>query len=207
MNAIVKKVLIVTLGLSIVGCAATKRQESILESSGSKPAWVTTDKETETREGKVYFRAVVDRQRSLDMAMSRARAQAIGKVAEQVVLNVNTAFAETNLGTSNDIDDPSAGDSGSALQREIAMIANARKVTGIAGEATYWEKYLTTLSNGEEVIAYKVHSLVSVPQKALQQAQLRALEDGLSLAKQKRNDQAAATLSESLNMLKQEMGK
>ncbi len=204
MNAVIKKALIAVVALSVVGCAATKR-ESLLESSGSKPGWATTDSESEERDGKVYFRAVVDRQRSLDMAMSRARAQAIGKVAERVVLNVNTAFAENTQGTSNDIDDASAGDSGNAIRREIITISNARKVTGIASEATYWEKYMTTLSNGEEVVAYKVHALVSVPKKALQQAQLRATEDGVSLAKKKNNAEAARVLSESLDALKQEM--
>lgn len=192
------------LVFSLVGCAGAQRRESILESSGSRPEWVATDKEHVTREGREFYRGLVDRQRSLDMAMTRARFAAIGKITETVMLEVRSAFGETTDGVSNDIDNPSSREEGGAIKREIAAISKGVKLSGVVQEGSYWEKYTTTTNNGEEVIAYKVYAVVSIPAADLKRAQRQALEGGLALANRARNEQARASLSDALKSLESE---
>lgn len=189
------------LVFSLVGCAGAQRRESLLESSGNKPEWVGNSEDHLVRDGKEYFKALVDRQRSLDMAVTRARFAAIGKITETVMLNVRSSFGETTDGVSNDIDNPNSREEGGAIKREIASIAKAVKLSGVIQEGSYWEKYTTTTNSGEEVVAYKVYAIVSIPSADLKRAQRQAIDGGLALANRARNEQARASLTDALNSL------
>lgn len=189
------------LVFSLVGCAGAQRRESLLEASGGKPEWVSASDDHLVRDSKDHFRALVDRQRSLDMAMTRARFAAIGKITESVMLDVRSSFGETTDGVSNDIDNPSSHEEGGAIKREIASIAKAVKLSGVIQEGSYWEKYTTTTNNGEDVVAYKVYAIVSIPSSDLKKARRQALEGGLALANRARNEQARASLSDALKSL------
>lgn len=208
MNPLAKHALralvLTTLTLAMAGCASQKR-DIVLDASGGTPGWVTTDQDRVVRDGREYFRGFVDRQKSLDMAVTRARFTAVNKITDSVMMNVRTAFGESTQGVSNDIDNPSSGEQGGAIQREIAAISKAVSLSGVVQEASYWEKVSTKTANGDDAIAYKVYALVSIPEKALKKAQLQATEGALSVANKVRNDQAKASLTDAFNALKQEL--
>lgn len=199
------KVLVVaTLAVTMLGCAAQQRRNVIIDSSGSKTDWVTSDKDSFTEGEKVYFREVVDRQAKLDLAITRARFTAASKMGDYVKLAVKSAYGGRLEGVSNDIDSASLGEEGSSEQREVAAISQAT-IGGVTHEATYWEKYLTKTTSGEEVEAYKVYALVSIPRKNLLKAQLQAAQKGLAQANRERNEAARANLQKSIDQLSQEL--
>jgi hypothetical protein len=187
----------------LAGCANAR--DRLIERSSGKPGWVDSDRDYWEESNKAYFRGTVDRQATLDLASERAKYTAIRKVNEAVYTKVLSAFGENTEAVSNDIDNPNAGVQGSALRRELAAVSKAVMLQGITQEASYWEKYETTTRAGENVVAYKVFSLVSIPQGMLKRAQIAATESGLRKVNGELNEAARASVQKSLDQLKQEL--
>ncbi|MBM3270723.1 MAG: hypothetical protein FJZ01_24085 [Candidatus Sericytochromatia bacterium] len=189
--------------LLLAACAGS--DERIIDSSGSKPGWVNSDRDAWTENEKNYFRSMVDRQLKLDLAMDRARMLSFRKINENVYTKVLSAFGETTQGVSNDIDNPSAGQEGGFIKRELALISKSVTLQGVTQEASYWEKVRTITRAGEDVVAYKAYSLVSIPARNLVQAQKAATQAGLTKLNSQLNQEAKESATKALDSLKQEL--
>ncbi len=187
----------------LVACAG--QSDRLVDSSGSRPGWVSSDKDSWQENDKIYYRGFVDRQAKLDMAVDRAKFSAIRKINESVYTTVVSSFGETSELISNDVDNPSAGQEGSFIKRELSSISKAVNLMGVTQEASYWEKFETAARSQEEQTAYKAYSLVSIPQKSLRMAQLSATQAGLEKLNTQLNGDAKASALKSLDDLKKQL--
>lgn len=192
----------VLITLMATACAGSR--EAVLDSSGSKPGWVSSDQDSWEEDDKLYFRAFVDRQLRLDLAVERARAAAKAEVGKAVTSKVMSVFGESFDGTSNDVDNLSAQQEGGNVRRELFSVSKAANLQGVTPVSSYWEKVRTTSRSGEETIAYKVYAVVYIPKMMLQRAQEAAVQEGLKRTNAQLNQERRESVTRALEQLKNE---
>jgi hypothetical protein len=192
----------VLITLMATACAGSR--EAVLDSSGSKPGWVSSDQDSWEEDDKLYFRALVDRQLRLDLAVERARAAAKAEVGKAVTSKVMSVFGESFDGTSNDVDNLSAQQEGGNVRRELFSVSKAANLQGVTPVSSYWEKVRTTSRSGEETIAYKVYAVVYIPKKMFQRAQEAAVQEGLKRTNAQLNQERRESVTRALEQLKNE---
>lgn len=193
----------VLITLMATACAGSR--EAVLDSSGSKPGWVSSDQDSWQEDDKIYFRAFVDRQMRLDLAVERARNAAKAEVGKAVMTKVLSAFGESFDAVSNDVDSASVGQEGSAIKRELIAVSKAANIQGITPVSSYWEKVRTVTRSGEETIAYKVYAVVYIPKTNFLAAQKAATEEGLKRTNELLNQQTRENLRRSMDAAKSEL--
>lgn len=187
--------------MTLVATSCAGNRDAVLDSSGNRPGWVASDQDTWVEDDKVYFRAFVDRQAKLDLAIDRARNMAKAAVGQAVTSKVLSVFGQNESLVSNDVDSASVGEEGSAIKREILSVSKAANIQGVTPVASYWEKVRTMTRSGEEAIAYKVYAVVYIPKKDLLKAQREAAQEGKRRLQGQLNQKTAQDLERGLRDL------
>jgi hypothetical protein len=201
---------LVRLALAVAALAGTagcwfnsQRLETFIESQGSKPGWVNASDDTFKQGDVVVFKAAAQRQKDLQLGVQAARAQAMGMITMSIQSSVESAFAVSSSVRSNDVEERDRA--GSSLLNEISQVCKATRLTGATPKESYWEKVEYLTRDGDRTIGYNVWATVAIAERDLKRARLAAEERAMGIATSRKDDEAKARLTDSIQKLKDEL--
>lgn len=203
-NHLPKLVLVALAATALAGCwGNSQRLETFLEAQGPKPGWVNAPEDT-IRQGEItVFKASVQRQKDLQLGVQAARAQALAMVTMSIQSSVETAFAINQSVRSNDVEERDRV--GSALLNEISQVCKATRLTGATPRESYWEKVEYLTRDGDRTIGYNVWATIAIAERDLKRARLAAEEKAMGIATSRKDEEAKARLTDSIQKLKDEL--
>lgn len=196
--------LALTAALALAGCwSNSQRLETFLEAQGPKPGWVNASEDTFRQGETVVFKAAVQRQKDLSLGVNAARAQALSMVTMSIQSSLESAFAINQSVRSNDVEERDRV--GSSLLNEISQVCKATRLTGATPRESYWEKVEYLTRDGDRTVGYNVWATVAIAERDLKRARLAAEEKAMGIATSRKDDEAKARLTESIQKLKDEL--
>jgi hypothetical protein len=190
--------------IALAGCwSNSQRLETFLEAQGPKPGWVTSSEDSFKQGELIVFKATVQRQKDLPLALQTARVQARAMIATSIQDSLDSAFGVARNGRNNDVDNRTA--EGGSIQSDISEIARTTRLMGVTPKESYWEKIEFLIADGDRIVGYNVWATVSIAERDLKRARIAAEERAMGLATARKDDEAKARLTESLQRLRDEL--
>lgn len=170
-------------------------EQRVVETSGRKRSWVTSEQPTFREDDTWFFRGqalgVADLTLGLRQAEADAKKRIVGKVAEQVAAEYSEYALAANM---------SEGDKSVFVTDGITWASEAISVTGAAPAKSYWEKVESGRSYGVST-AYDVYVLVSfstADYEDTRERAVRAIEERARMAANRRAEEATRRLRQRL---------
>lgn len=159
-------------------------KERIIQTSGKKGDWVSSEVSFFEKDKMLFFRGQVSKVNDLTMGLRQAEAEAkkrmVGKIAELVQAEFTTYAIGANM---------SEYDRGNFVADGIAWVSEKVQITGSVPFKSYWEKVEITKDYGIEY-AYNVYTLLQIPKKDYNKARNRAINGLFEKAKEVKNKKA-----------------
>jgi len=204
LKRITSALLITAATVAVTGCwSNSQRLETLLESQGSKPGWVSASEDSFRQGDLVIYKAAVQRQKDLQLGVQAARAQALANMTMSIQSSVESAFAISQSVRSNDVEERDRA--GSSLLNEISQVCKATRITGATPKESYWEKLEYLTRDGDRTVGYNVWAIVAIAERDLKRARLAAEEKAMGIATSRKDDEAKTRLLDSIQKLKEEL--
>lgn len=184
-----------SLGKSVIG------KEKVVETSGKKSKWVTSEDLSFTEKDKMFFRGHVGNVYDLSLGRRQAEADAQKHITEKIAKIVETEFTAYGRGANMSKDDI-----GKFAADGIAWVSEKVVISGSEPVKQYWEKIEATTEGGVKYL-YNIYVLVQLSVDDYNRARDRAI-NGLAekarIENNKKAEEAAANLLKRLRSEKTE---
>lgn len=170
-------------------------EERVVETSGRKRDWVTSEKPVFRDDDTWFFRGQAMEVADLTLGLRQAEADAKKRIVGSIVEEVASEFSEYALGANMSEDDKSV-----FVSDGISWATDGISIAGAAPAKAYWEKIETGRSYGVSN-SYDVYVLVGLPAADYEEARARAIrriEERARAAANRRAEEAAKRLRQRL---------
>ena len=170
-------------------------EERVVEASGRKRDWVTSEKPVFRDDDTWFFRGQAMEVADLTLGLRQAEADAKKRIVGSIVEEVASEFSEYALGANMSEDDKSV-----FVSDGISWATDGISIAGAAPAKAYWEKIETGRSYGVSN-SYDVYVLVGLPAADYEEARARAIrriEERARAAANRRAEEAAKRLRQRL---------
>jgi hypothetical protein len=163
-----------------------------VQTSGSKPDWVSSDVENlPVEEGRIRFRVMTDNEQDIGfLSQMGLRSPAYAAMIEKIKIKAGLEFDDA--GKISNYNKESAGHARQAVVNAIGKV----EFSDLVKERQYWEKYEKNEGNNTVSYFYRIYAIMSISEQEYQRAKEAAWNEAKQYVERQQDKEAKQILDE-----------